>query len=224
MSKVTASAAGGAMPATGLTQSRRGLLTALAAAPLIGAAAALPAVAKPTLALPATSETDAAMFKLRNKLLDARERIEAIMDRHTGAELAMDARSLPQPERTKPAGYDEWSDQLNEHFKREWNDKLNEHFKREPRLSDEEKRKDEAAMKAWKARESRWQRKTGLDLLEAEMSRLYDEEHAIRDEMIDLPALSVAALKAKLTAQRDECEEPELNEAIVRDLVEMTKA
>ena len=43
MSKVTASAAGGAMPATGLTQSRRGLLTALAAAPLISAVA-LPAV------------------------------------------------------------------------------------------------------------------------------------------------------------------------------------
>ena len=34
MSKVTAPAAGEAMPATGLTQSRRGLLTALAAAPL----------------------------------------------------------------------------------------------------------------------------------------------------------------------------------------------
>ena len=164
------------------------------------------------------------MFKLRNKLLDVRERIEAIMDPHTEAELAMAARSLPQPQSTKPGGYDEWSDQLNERFKREWNDKLNEHFKREPRLSDEEKRKDEAAMKAWKARESRWQRKTGLGQLEAQMSRLDHEEHAIRDEMIDLPALSVAALKAKLTAQRDECEEPELNEAIVRDLVEMTKA
>ena len=39
MPKQTDSAAGGAMPASGLTQSRRGLLTALAAAPLIGAAA-----------------------------------------------------------------------------------------------------------------------------------------------------------------------------------------
>ena len=132
------------------------------------------------------------MFKLRDKLLDVRERIEAIMDPHTEAESAMAARSLPQPQSTKPAGYDEWGDQLNEHFKRA------------PRLSDEEKRKDEAAMKAWKARESRWRRKTGLRQAEAEMSRLYDEETAIRDAMIDLPALSVAALKAKLTALRDE--------------------
>ena len=209
MSKITASAAGEAIPATGLTQSRRGLLTALATAPLLGVVA-MPATAKPaTSALPATSDADAAMFKLRDKLADVRQQIEAIMDPHTEAELAMQARRLPQPQFTKPAGYDEWNDQLNEHFKRA------------PRLSDEEKRKDEAAMKAWKARESRWRRKTGLRQAEAEMLRLYDEEHAIRDAMIDLPALSVAALQAKLTALRDECEEPELNDAIRRDLTQM---
>jgi hypothetical protein len=202
-------ATGEAMPATGLTQSRRGLLTALAAAPLLGVVA-VPATAKPVTSLPATSQTDAAMFKLRDKLADVRQQIEAIMDPHTEAELAMAAHHLPQPE---PVGYDEWN--------KEWLELLKSHWKRELRLSNEEKRKDEAAMKAWKARESRWRRKTGLRQVEAEMLRLYDEEHAIRDAMIDLPALSVAALQAKLTALLDECEEPELNDAIRRDLTQM---
>ena len=38
------------------------------------------------------------------------------------------------------------------------------------------------------------------------MLRLLDEEHAITDAMIDLPALSVAALKAQLSALQDDCE------------------
>jgi hypothetical protein len=36
--------------------------------------------------------------------------------------------------------------------------------------------------------------------------------------MINLPALSVAALKAKLTALQDDCDYPKLNDAILRDL------
>jgi hypothetical protein len=213
MSKTTASAAGEAMPATGLTQSRRSLLTALATAPLLGVVAA-PATAKPeTSPLPATSQTDAAMFKLRDKLANVRQQLEAIMDPHTEAELAMQARSLPQPQPTKPVGYDEWN--------KEWLELLKSHYKREPRLSDEEKGKDERAMKAWKARESRWRQKTGLRQVEAEMSRLHDEEDAITDAMIELPALSVAALKAKLTALQDDCDYPKLNDAILRDLTQM---
>jgi hypothetical protein len=53
-------------------------------------------------------------------------------------------------------------------------------------------------MKAWQARESRWRRKTGLRQVEAEMSRLYNEQDAIRDEMAELPALSLAALIGKV--------------------------
>ena len=42
--------------------------------------------------------------------------------------------------------------------------------------------------------------------------------------MIELPALSVAALKAKLSALQDDCDYPELNDAILRDLTHMTNA
>ena len=59
---------------------------------------------------------------------------------------------------------------------------------------------------------------------EAEISRLYAEEDAIRDEMTELPAFSLAALKAKLAALQDDCEHPELNDAILRDLTLMTNA
>ena len=199
------------------TTSRRTLIAALAVAPIAGAVA-LPALAKPESAfpaIPATSEADAAMFVLRDKLADVRERIEAMMPLQTEAETALFAEDgPPKPQPTKPAGYDEWNQELLELLKSHW--------KREPRLSLEEKRKDEAAMRVWEARQSRLRRKTGVSQVEAEISRLIDEEDAIRAEMTELAALSVAGLKAKLSALLCDCDYPELNEAIIRDVINMT--
>ena len=74
--KSTASAAGGAVPAASPT-SRRALLGALAASPLVGALA-LPALAEaaaeiPTGAIAAAPHPDAAMFVLRDRLAEAYE-------------------------------------------------------------------------------------------------------------------------------------------------------
>jgi hypothetical protein len=70
MSKATASAAGGAAPAPGLMQSRRGLLTTLAATPLIGA-----------VALPALAEgDDAELFALEAEITRLHEEIDNITE------------------------------------------------------------------------------------------------------------------------------------------------
>ena len=42
--------------------------------------------------------------------------------------------------------------------------------------------------------------------------------------MTELPARSLVALKTKLSALQDDCEHPELNDAILRDLTHMTNA
>ena len=70
MPSITASAAGGAMPASGLAQSRRSLLVGLAAAPLIGAAA--PALAD----LP---DADRQILAINAKIAALDEKYEAVM-------------------------------------------------------------------------------------------------------------------------------------------------
>ena len=70
MPSITASAAGGAMPAEGLAQSRRSLLVGLATAPLIGAAA--PALAD----LP---DADRQILAINAKIAALDEKYEAVM-------------------------------------------------------------------------------------------------------------------------------------------------
>ena len=188
--KSTASAAGGAVPAASPT-SRRALLGALAASPLVGALA-LPALAEaaaeiPTGAIAAAPHPDAAMFVLRDRLAEAYERVLAALDRRAIAEDAMAPHTIPRP--GPPAielrpGYEEWGRRM-----REAADQY-------PRLSDEEDRQYEAALKRWEARKRRWKRKTGLRQAEAEVDRLWAEYHGIADEMQSLPAHTLAGLKA----------------------------
>ena len=70
MPSITASAAGGAMPAEGLAQSRRSLLVGLAAAPLIGAAA--PALAD-------RPDADREIVAINAKIAALDEKYEAVM-------------------------------------------------------------------------------------------------------------------------------------------------
>jgi len=70
MPSITASAAGGAMPAEGLAQSRRSLLVGLAAAPLIGAAAP---------ALEDRPDADREIVAINAKIAALDEKYEAVM-------------------------------------------------------------------------------------------------------------------------------------------------
>lgn len=223
MSKLTAYAAGGATPAPGLMQSRRGLLTTLAASPLIGAigAVALPAMAKPAIALPTTSEADATVFALRDKLAAIRQRKDAIMPSLDQASEAWETGHAGLPPRPEPtpeaAGMKEWEEV--------WGPKLREIVGKIPKPSEQEKRNHRAAEKAWLAKWRRLGRKTGYNQLSNDFEMLEQQEVEIINEMTDLPALSLAGLSAKIAEwEKGRPREIDLAWSIVENVMAMIKA
>lgn len=206
MSKTTAPAAGGAMPAPAST-SRRRFLGALAASPMIGAAA-LPALAD---AGPSPGpHPDAAMFGLRDKLSVVRLRISEALDRHGAAERAFAARNLPP--RPRPPAMPPEDEAAMKRLCDEIKQLLGRAHLREAEAE------YQARLKVWERQQKRWERKFGVPQADKELGKLWAEYGEITGSMCALPALSLAGLKAKITAWEDSDEQPDLAQSIVEDL------